>query len=174
MNQLHLMNLEDVLKNEDVLKTAQASFNKHRKIIYSLDKTPYLRKQLIQEGIWQAHKNYKDNLKASFLTYVYARVRFACLTFIRDHMRRYKNSVHLSSISDKDSNDIDISISKNNDIEIIDILDSLKPAERDLVSKVYIQNISIQDIAKERNVKELTILTKLNKIIKRLKMSINS
>jgi DNA-directed RNA polymerase specialized sigma24 family protein len=89
-------------------------------------------------------------------------------------MRRYKNSVHLSSISDKDSNDIDISISKNNDIEIIDILDSLKPAERDLVSKVYIQNISIQDIAKERNVKELTILTKLNKIIKRLKMSINS
>ncbi len=173
MEQLHLMSLTELLQNSDVVNIALSSFNKHGKLIYSIDRSPYLKKQLIEEGIWLAHKHYKDNLKSSFLTYVYLRVRFVCLTFIRDHARRHKNTVHLSTIT-RDNDKLDISCYRNNDIEIIDILDSLKPVERDLVTKVYIENVSIQDIAKQKNVKELTILTQLNKIIKQLKMSINS
>ena len=114
----------------------------------------------ILNAYWKAASKYGGGNNTKFTTYFYKGVLMECLT-----QKKFNTNKPTYRIYEN------ISYSKNNDIERIDMLDELKTHcdDFDLIFKRFYENMSVREIASSRGVSGETIRIKIKKNLAKLR-----
>lgn len=142
--------IENALQNQDIVKIMNKASNRFRN---TLDNDSIYTCQI--NALWKAFLHYKPEKNTKFTTYLYQGVFIECLKeakFLNKHKATYK--LH------------DNIVYYQNESEIMsDILDELKNAEDREIIMDRISKMTINEIAKKKNVSRETIRKKIKKIL---------
>lgn len=144
---------EIALKNKDNINIMNSASTKYQSI---------LENDILQSckliGLWKAMLfNAKQHITSKFTTLLYNYVSWECQQEIR------RNRKYSSRYVDYQDDYID---SKHyNTIDIIDILDGLKPQEQELLTKRYIENMTLVEIGQALGISKDTVRTKIIDIL---------
>ena len=161
------MKFQEAINSEDIRKIAYSAYKRYSALIPRDEK-----KQLIDTAIWRACENWNPE-KSSFITYVFNRVQFACRSYLKNLNHNKARSVELlftDYITKEANRPSDISSFYNTDINILEILDSIKnPHKKELLEDIYINNLTISEAARQRNRSDHSIVKELKSIFQNMK-----
>lgn len=167
------MKFEDAIKDEDVLSIAKSAITKYtsgkskseKKIILSQANS------LIDYAIWKSTIDF-DPSKSKFTTRVYNRVIYDCMSLIRETRKQWHKTSGIKSLSSMENTIRDKS--NLNEIDCKEIIESIKNERaKKIISQLYIENTSSEEIASELGISEDRVLKIALDTIKGIKMSIS-
>ena len=150
-------NIEDYLSNDDIVKVANKAASSFSGAL-SRDEI----QSCILSALWKAKKIYKEGSKCKLTSFIHRGVVFECLT------QRKFNLARTSQLT------INVP-EKRNDTERVDMLDQIEQCDDPkLIYDRFYQNMTINEIAKDRGVCGETIRIRLKKNLEKLRNSMVS
>lgn len=152
----HPQNIDDVLKNEEIMKIARKAANKFYNYL-SLDEI----NTCILNAIWKALNKFDTKYGSKFTTYLYNGVIMECMTQKKFNCQK--------PIKSKIKNNT----KTYSDIEKIDMMDEIiKCGDPELIYDYFYNGKSIKEIAVDRGVSGETIRIKIKKCISKIKKTL--
>jgi len=160
-----LKKIEEMLKNKDIIRISESAASSFRSSLSDEEI-----KNCIYNAIWKANNRFDDSKNTKFTSYLHRGVVLECL----DQQKANKGKIKTKSFHYQDSYNTSSVSCVFNRFNEIDMMDEIERCEdpKLLYDRFYL-NMTIGELAKSRNVCGETIRTRLEKNLKKIKISLS-
>jgi len=158
-----LSNFNKLLQDDEIKKISNNAANSFRGVLSSGEIDT-----CIMNALWKADNTYDESKNCKFFTYLHNGVVFECLT--------QKKSNQSGGVSIDTHNNSHRIVDRYNEFSRVDMQDEINKRcdDPDLIFDRFYMNKTVSEIAKDRGVCGETIRIKLNKNLKKLKLSLQN